>query len=255
MLKPSVTVSRTNPIIDVAIGEIKKSIADEGFMVVSEYLECRDSFSLTDEILLPELQRAGYGFVKTTAANPDLPQEVIVDLRFIAASMLVIYSDPKYALHQSVLKTVHLLHRVAGSNETVLVSALNPLIQDTYEAYGHHFSYMSMADAAVIEENQTEEEILIPYSFADRHKPALSELLKNEEELTAVYHLCVNTMLLVNNGQSDVKLPRTYRNNQPAKAYEYFWKSALKIMDRFRHEMKTGLGNSCSIPGCSHQHQ
>lgn len=249
-------VARTNRVFNQALADVKQTIADDGFMSIGEYITCRDKYQLDDDALLPEIQQAGYGFVKTAAVNPDLPQEVIVDLRFLAACMLLVYSDPTYALHFKVLKVVELLHRAVYSETNFAVAVLGDLLKDTYTEYGHVFTVMSMANRAEIgEESQESDEFMI--ELAERHHDALQQLQKHDAELTAVYHLCVNTMFLVNNEQIDAKLANTFRGAGSPKAYRYFWKAALRITDRMRQEVKAKVRqqpHSCNDSHCTHQH-
>ena len=250
--KPQVIVKSTaiDPSVDAALNELKNNIVVEGFVTIGEYLEWRDRHGMVDEVILPMLQEAGYGFVKTAAVNPNLAQEVIVDLRYIAATMLLIYSDPKFALKHSVLECIKTFYRYGSWPGGVCV--YDELVADAYAAYGHHFSYMAMADAADLSD-----EAHAAYADPDSHHrghsnivarniPALNELVKDEAELTAVFRLCVDVMHIVNNGLAAGKMFRTYHGD--SKAYNYFWRMACKLRDNARYNEKQThrcVGDSC----------
>ena len=224
--QPQVTVKpfhSIDPKVEAIVSEIKKIIADDGFATIPEYLELRDMYPVADEQLLPLLQEEGYGFVKTSAVNAELEQEVIVDLRYMAAAMLLIYSDPKFALSHSVLECLKTIYNYGSWEGAACVT--DTLLGDIYSVYGHHFSYMDMADNADLSDETTRGHSE-PGSIQSGHSgmimrnlPALNELVKNEVELTAVFRLCFDTMYNVNSGQAG-KLYRTFHGE--SKAYNYF---------------------------------
>lgn len=251
--QPQVTIKphfSTDPKIEVAIDEIKVLVTGYGCVTIPDYMEVRDRNEVTDEQLLPLLQEAGYGFVKTSAVNAGLEQEVIMDLRYMAAAMLLIYSDPKFALSHSVLECLKTFYNYGSWPGGVCV--YDELVADAYAAYGHHFSYMAMADAADLSD-----EAHATYADPDSHHrghsnivarniPALNELVKDEAELTAVFRLCVDVMHIVNNGLATGKMFRTYHGD--SKAYNYFWRMACKLRDNARYKEKQAHpcgGESC----------
>lgn len=228
-----------DPKVEVTIDAIKQLVIAHGCVTIPEYLEMRIRNEVTDEQLLPLLQEAGYGFVKTSAVNAGLEQEVIMDLRYMAAAMLLIYSDPKFALSHSVLECLKTFYNYGSWEGAMCVT--DTLLADAYSAYGHHFSYMAMADNADLSEEATRGHSE-PGSIQSGHSgmftrnlPALNELVKNEVELTAVFRLCFDTMYNVNSGQAG-KLYRTFHGE--SKAYNYFWRMACKLRDNARCKLK-----------------
>ena len=240
--QPQVTVKligAPDPKIEAFMTDFKEIVIVDGCMTIPEYLELRDRHEMTDEQLLPLLQEAGYGFVKTAAVNAELEQQVIVDLRYMAAAMLLIYSDPKFALTHSVLECIKTFYNYGSWGGAPCVS--NTLLEDTYSAYGHHFSYMAMADNADLSDEVQREQAragspqMGHSEMIARNLPALNELIKNEVELTAVFRLCFDTMYNVNSGQAG-KLYRTFHGE--SKAYNYFWRMACKLRDNARGKLK-----------------
>lgn len=253
--QPQVTIKphfSTDPKIEVAIDEIKVLVTGYGCVTIPDYMEVRDRNEVTDEQLLPLLQEAGYGFVKTTAVNSGLEQEVIVDLRYMAAAMLLIYSDPKFALSHSVLECIKTFYNYGSWGGAPCVS--NTLLEDTYSAYGHHFSYMAIADNADLSDEVQREQARAGSTqmghseMIARNLPALNELIKNEVELTAVFRLCFDTMYNVNSGQAG-KLYRTFHGE--SKAYNYFWRMACKLRDNARGKLKQATVHKCD-GNCAH---
>lgn len=240
-----------DPKIEEALHELKDVVTVQGCVVIPEYLEIRDRHELTDEELLPLLQESGYGFVKTASVNAELEQEVIVDLRYMAAAMLLIYSDPKFALSHSVLECIKTFYNYGSWSGAVCVTDV--LLEDTYSTYGHHFSYMAMADAADLSDEAHKgygdpESITRGHSeMVARNLPALNELIKDEEEFTAVFRLCLDVMTNVNSGQAG-KMYRTYRGE--GKAYSYFWRMACKLRDNARSKLKQHV-HQCDS-NCTH---
>ena len=253
--QPQVTVKphfSIDPKVETAIGEIKVLVTGYGCVTIPDYMEVRDRNEVTDEQLLPLLQEAGYGFVKTAAMNAELEQEVIMDLRYMAAAMLLIYSDPKFALSHSVLECLKTFYNYGSWEGAICVT--DTLLADAYSAYGHHFSYMAMADNADLSEESMRgyaEPGSIQHGHSDmiaRNLPALNELVKNEVELTAVFRLCFDVMNNVNSGQAG-KLYRTFRDE--SKAYNYFWRMACKLRDNARGKLKQAAAHKCD-GNCTH---
>ncbi len=236
--QPSVTVkpvSRTNPIVEQAIDEIKKKLNEDGFVTVQEYLVIQGHYQLPDEILLPALQQGGMGFVMTETIK-DLPrQEVIVDLRYMAAAMLLIYSDDTYGFQNSVLKCLQRIYELASWEAAAAMHFHKGLVEETYGQYGHHFSDGTMADLADL---SAESEELIEKQ-AKRHLSALTNLAKSEAELTQVYHLALDTMRTMNDPRwtrGDLRLVWGRMHQFPkSEAYKHFWRTvANKIMVKNR---------------------
>ena len=253
--QPQVTVKphfSIDPKVETAIGEIKVLVTGYGCVTIPDYMEVRDRNEVTDEQLLPLLQEAGYGFVKTAAMNAELEQEVIMDLRYMAAAMLLIYSDPKFALSHSVLECLKTFYNYGSWEGAICVT--DTLLADAYSAYGHHFSYMAMADNADLSEESMRgyaEPGSIQHGHSGmiaRNLPALNELVKNEVELTAVFRLCFDVMNNVNSGQAG-KLYRTFRAE--SKAYNYFWRMACKLRDNARGKLKQAAAHKCD-GNCTH---
>ena len=253
--QPQVTVKphfSIDPEVETAIGEIKVLVTGYGCVTIPDYMEVRDRNEVTDEQLLPLLQEAGYGFVKTAAMNAELEQEVIMDLRYMAAAMLLIYSDPKFALSHSVLECLKTFYNYGSWEGAICVT--DTLLADAYSAYGHHFSYMAMADNADLSEESMRgyaEPGSIQHGHSGmiaRNLPALNELVKNEVELTAVFRLCFDVMNNVNSGQAG-KLYRTFRDE--SKAYNYFWRMACKLRDNARGKLKQAAAHKCD-GNCTH---
>jgi hypothetical protein len=235
-----------------AMEVMKQTIDEQGFFDIPSYLCWRDKHCLTDEQVLPYLLETGYGFVKTSVVNADVPQQVIVDLRYIAAAMLLIYSDTKFALRHSVLECVKTIYHRGNWSGAVGMSDI--LISDIYSTYGHHFTDMVIADAADLSE-----EAYKAYSnpvtmhaghaaIVARNLPALNTLTQSEEELTAVFRLCVDVMHIVNISNTAGKMCRTYRDD--GKAYDYFWRMACKIRDNARGRLKQ-TAHKCD-ENCNH---
>ncbi len=247
IVKPIQTV---DPAVIAALDPLKQLVETNGYASIPEYLEWRECHELTDELILPMLQEMGYGFVKSAGVNPDLEQEVIVDLRYMAATMLLIYSDPKFALRHSVLECIKTFYSYGNWKGAVCV--YDQLLEEIYGAYGHHFSYMAMADNADLSDEAHD-----AYSDRDvvqrnhsnlvaRNISALNELTKDEEVLTAVFRLCIDVMHIVNTGQAAGKMYRTYRGE--SKVYNYFWRMACKLRDNARYNEKQTHrcgGDSC----------
>lgn len=255
--QPQVTVApikRTDPVLEEVVEEIKEIIKVEGFCTLQSYLACSQKYQVTDEVLLPVLQQAGLGFVKTSAVDPELPQEVIVDLRYISAAMLLIYSEQDYALHHSVLNCLTQFHDCGVQTSLFSINSLGNLLQEIYTAYGHHFSDMDMADRADFSSGKKDRTSAV----IARHIHSLNELVRNDLELTAVYHLCIEVMFLVNNDQTHAKMRLGYKNMP--KAFHHFWRMACKIRDRgtarsIRRQInKSAAVHSCGDANCNHIH-
>lgn len=218
---------RTNPIVEQAVLEIKEMLEEDGYATAGDYLLLVNKYQLPDEILLPAFQQSGLGFVKTSAINGQLEQEVIVDLRVIAAAMLLVYSDDEFALKHSVLDYLKALHSVGTWYAAFPLAHHKGLLEDIYGTYGHHFSDMRMADAAELALNN-EAKI---NRMAERHVHAITELTKSDAELTEVYHLCLRTMDIVNNATDGVRTNKydgiQHRKFENVKAYNHFWRLAV----------------------------
>lgn len=249
--KPGVKVieNRTDPAYDAAFNDIKKTVREDGFCSIKEYLNFVNKHNACDEVLIPALQNAGYGFIKTNSL-PDAPeQEVIVDLRYMAAAMLLIYSDNQFAMFNSVLKCLKVMHLIGGWDAAWPITQLGGLLSETYSTYGHNFTDMLLANNADLSK---EDEKAIKL-FALRQKSAMVELAKNETELTAVFRLCMVVMTIVNGDQRDAKLYRTH-DQKAQDAYNYFWKAACKIRDRSRTKGVKSLYAHPEGCDCGHKH-
>lgn len=237
IVKPIQTV---DPAVITALDSLKQIIETNGYASIPEYLEWRAHHELTDELILPMLQEMGYGFVKSAGVNPELEQEVIVDLRYMAATMLLIYSDPKFALRHSVLECVKTFYSYGNWKGAACV--YDQLLEEVYSAYGHHFSYMAMADNADLSD-EAHDAYSDPgiirrnhFNLVARNISALNELTKDEEVMTAVFRLCLDVMQIVNTGQAAGKMYRTYQGE--SKVYSYFWRMACKLRDNARGKLK-----------------
>ncbi|BAW19179.1 hypothetical protein [Ralstonia phage RP31] len=217
---------RTNPIIDQAMAEIKEVIAEDGYASVADYQRLVEKFKLPDEILLPAMQHSGLGFVKTSAIINHPTMEVIVDLRYIAAAMMLVYSDDEWALSHSVLRYLEALHTAGSWRAAFPVMYHKGLLEDIYATYGHHFTDMEMADNAKLAVDDTVE----VHAMAERHVHALNELAKSDAELTEVFHLCLRVMDIVNTtklGKLNHSLSIFHRRFENVKAYKHFWRLAV----------------------------
>lgn len=243
--KSKLSNRRTSPELGLAINEIKVTVKEDGFYSIREYLDLVEERKLSDELLLPALQEAGFGFVKTFAVNKETEQEVIVDLRYVAAAMLLIYADNNFAKNNSVFKYVRLLHAVSTWAAAFPMVALTGLLADIYGSYGHHFSISKMADVADLT-NEDEKEI---EKFAVRNSHPMHNLSQHDEELTQVFHLCLRTMDAVNNNvdvhaNNEDYSPgavcgyEVYRNMKNPKAYNHFKRAAVKILDKHRKDVR-----------------
>lgn len=244
--KPSVTVEpirRVNPIVEQAVNEIKAIIDENGYANQGDYIALLAQYRLTDEILLPAMQQMGLGFVKTGAIRGFVPQEMIVDLRYVAAAMLLVYSDDSFALKHSVLEYLKTLFGMGTWRTAFPTIHHTGLLDDVYAAYGHHFSDMAMADNAVLVEDEN-----AVNKMALRHVNAMTELAKSDAELTAVYHLALDTFRALNDpdfvagtGRDRVRYagswnaPQHLNKADESQAYNYFWRLALnKILVKDR---------------------
>lgn len=253
---PSVVVkpiSRTNPIVEKALDEIKAIVKEDGFADVNEYRGIAEAYKLPDEILLPGLQQKGYGFVKSQVYATQPEQEVIVDLRYMAAMMLLIYSDDQFAFHNSVLDYLKASHTVATWKAAFPIAHSLRLLEDTYSQYGHHFTDMEMANAADLVHGSLNH----INRMAERHMHALHELSTHELALTNVYHLALQTFRALNDperkpGDNTSVVHRIVyqKREKPAPhdavwghngGYPHFWRLAMKILDVNRPERTTGL--------------
>lgn len=253
-ISPKATVEvqedhRTKPAYKEAFAELKKLIHDDGFCSGIEFKECATKHQISEDLLLQIMRQEGYGFVKSDSVSEMTTLEVLVDLRFLAAAMLLIYSDHEFASSNSVLKCAKIMHLVSTSEAAFPITCLGGLLSEIYTSYGHHFSFMAVAEKADL---STEDESKI-IAFAERHKSAMDELAKHDTELTAVFHLCLAVMHLVNNGKADEKLLRTFHDE--ASAYNHFWKAACKVRDTALGDkyLKNSCGN-CDSCGCDHNH-
>lgn len=240
--KPN-AVRRTNPVVEMAMTEIKEVITEDGYASVADYKRLVEKYQLPDEILLPAMQHSGLGFVKTTAIT-DRPVEVIVDLRYMAAAMLLVYSNDTWALKHSVLRYLEALHTVGTWRAAFPVMHHKGLLEDIYGAYGHHFTDMEMADNADLSLDDAAD----IHRMAERNVHAITELAKSDAELTEVFHLCLRAMDIVN-ALNTQKQPQGYivasierRHFDNPKAYNHFWRLASdKILGPKRPVRKAAI--------------
>lgn len=224
--------SLVSPALNEVIDKIKTTISEDGFYSVAEFKDIVQTTGLDAEELLMYLQHEGILYVKTLAANQELEQEVLIDIRPMAAAMLLAYSERGFALKNSVLKFVEKLYQLANWEGAYNVLYMQPLLQDMYEQYGHNFTVMDVAEAADL---SNEDERLIT-ERAQRHVSIMAELMKSDAELNAVYLLTRRTMDIVNgaiiNSHKASRKDLQYRNFTKPVAYNRFWTLAQNIIDR-----------------------
>lgn len=222
------TVSHDLSFINEKIALLKQLISEDGFVFTSDYVEWRDRYGFTDEVILPMLQDAGYGFINTAVVSPLPEREVIVDLRYMAAVMLLIYSYPEPELDHGVLECVKSFYRRGSWKGAGWID--DKLIEDTYAAYSHHFTCAATVHIADLSEKGcSDTSSRLHTDIVARNISALNELVKDDEELTAVFQLCVGVMYIVNTSQCG-RMRSPYKGN--GNAYSYFWRAACKIRDR-----------------------
>lgn len=239
--QPQVVVKpfmRLDPDAIAAINKIKDTIAEYGFFSVEEFKELIEETGFAPMDLLFALQTEGILHVNTTGINKDLAQEVLVDVRPMAAAMLLIYSDKTFAKTNSVYKYLEMLFKIGEWKSAFPPIILHPLLRDTYEAYGHHFTDMVVAETADL---SSENESII-LSRAQRFVNPMRELMKSDTELTAVYELTIRTMDVLNgtmvNGAKAVRSSVQHRVFQKPKAYGVFWTAAQKVLDNHAKRVK-----------------
>lgn len=241
-------MNRTNPAIDLAVEEIKKITTEDGWASVSDYIKVKETHKLSNEILMTALQEAGFGFVSTkSVTNNEKVIDVIVDLRIMAAAMLLVYSDDEWTLHHSVLRYLNALHTVGSWRAAFPVAHHSGLLDDVYGTYGYYFTDMAMADAAVLAVDDAPD----IYRMAERHVHAISELSKSDKELTEVFHLCVRVFNVLNNAPDDKPIPQLlqsdiyHRSFENGKAYEHFWRIAVnKVLVSNRHKRLENINSA-----------
>jgi hypothetical protein len=232
MSNSSAKTSLVNPAINDVIDSIKTTITEDGFYSVAEFKELVQTTGINAEELLMYLQHEGILYVKTIAANQELEQEVLIDIRPLAAAMLLAYSERGFALKNSVYKFVEKLYQLGNWEWAYTILYMQPLLKDMYEQYGHNFTVSEVAEAADL---SNEDERLIG-ERAKRHISIMSELMKSDAELTAVYQLARRTIDIVNghviNDHKASRKDLQYRNFTKPVAYNRFWTLAQDIIDR-----------------------
>lgn len=249
-LLPESTVSvspikRTNPIVEQALGEIMAIIKEDGFADATEFMTVAHKYQMSENILIPGLQQKGVTFVRTEPYATQPVQEVLVDLRYIAAAMLLVYSDNEFALNNSVLDYLRACHTVATWPAAFPVAHHPHLLEDTYGMWGHLFTDMAMANTANIAQGR----LTAINAMAERHSHALHELSKSDAELTEVFHLALQTFDLLNN-QPVVK-PGKLELTQKSRlqlgsncAYRHFWRVATtKVLSPYRAKRFANIAN------------
>lgn len=228
-------VSTLNESFQMALSEVRATIEKDGYCSIREFKDIAEQHKVKDSAVLDTLLELGYTFVKTENADQRISQEVLVDLRYLAAAMLLIYSSDAYAKTNSVFEFVKGTYTYATWSAAFPMALRIPLLEDVYGAYGHHFTHMEIADNSVLVQPPDEELIL---KQVVRHSHALHELSKNDSELNAVFNLCVTTMRIVNNNLHDVHLSEIHRDFKGGIAYKHFWQLACKIVDKHRSKMR-----------------
>lgn len=222
-------VRRTNPIVEQAMTEIKQVITEDGCATISDYKALVERYKLPDEILLPAMQHSGLGFVRTKNVPNHPETEVIVDLRVMAAAMLLIYAEDGWAADRSVFDYLAVLH-TCGPWRAAFPLAMNQnLLRDIYSTYGHHFSDMEMADNSVADIAPQHDELIA--AAAERSVHAITELTKSDDELTEVFHLALKVFSVLNNWNPEHPYAWhhsiVHRRFKDVKAYEHFWRLAI----------------------------
>lgn len=228
----SISRNRLNPVLIEAIDRVKKTIAEDGYFSIKEFIALVTETKLNDGWLLNELSNEGVVFIKTGAVSDETYQEVLVDIRYMAAAMLLIYSDKDFALKHSVLKYLRTLFGIAEWKAAFPMMILPGLLQDMYEQYGHNFSDMALADNA----NLSGEDENVIIARAERYSHPMRELVKSDSELTIAFLLAQRTFQVANgrsqNGRKYERGDVQYRRFDKPQAYNFFWKAAQKILDR-----------------------
>lgn len=223
---------RINPVLAEAIDRVKKTIAEDGYFSIKEFIALVKETKLDDGWLLNELSNEGVVFIKTGAVSDETYQEVLVDIRYMAAAMLLIYSDKDFALKHSVLKYLRTLFGIAEWKAAFPLMILPGLLNDMYEQYGHNFSDMKLADNA----NLSNEDENVIIARAERYSHPMRELVKSDSELTAAFLLAQRTFQVANgimqNGRKFERSDVPRRGFDKPQGYEFFWKAAQKILDR-----------------------
>lgn len=233
--------TRINPAIHQAIDEVKKVIAEDGFYGVPEFKDLAAKYQFTEETLLGAMFEEGIWPVKTAAVNNELPQEVLIDIRLMAAAMLLAYSDKSFGLRNSIYKYVELTFKISEWRGAFPVIALTGLLKDIYGIHGHNFTDQAIAEAADLS-HENEQTIL---DRATRYSNPLRELVKSDVELTAVYQLAMRTMDVANgttiNGMKADRSHVQFRRFDKPIAYNTFWTAAQKVIDRHVKRSKKHL--------------
>lgn len=224
--------TRINPAMHTAILEVKTVIAEDGFYSVSEFQNLAQKYKFTEETLLGALWEEGIWPVKTFAVNKEMEQEVLIDIRLMAAAMLMAYSDKSFGLRNSIYKFLELSFKISEWKGAFPVIVLTGLLKDIYSTHGHNFTDMAIAEAADLS-HENEQTIL---DRATRISNPLRELVKSDTELTAVFQLALRTMDVANgttiNGQTANRSHVQFRRFDKPLAYNVFWTSAQKVIDR-----------------------
>lgn len=220
-----------SPETNAAIDGIKQGIAERGYVGVVEFKFLAEEQKLDEGELLLKLEEEGITFTKTSAIDSKLPTEVLVDMRYMAAAMMLIYSDRTFAKNHSVLKYLKMLFKISEWDAAFPLANVNPLLEDMYSDLGHNFTVMAVAEKADL---SNEDESVI-HKRAERYKHPMRELVKSDAELTAVYQLALRVMHIVNgriiNGRPGQRGDLTHRTFNEPKAYNVFWTTAQKILD------------------------
>lgn len=231
---PQVTVApikRTDPNVADVVDSVTKTVSNFGYCTAEEFQYFIDENKIAAEPVLEVLRETGFAFLKTVVDDPQNPREIVVDLRPLAASMLLIYSDPQYALRHNVLRYVKLIYLNAAWNGGRETWGHHTLLDDMYSSFGHFFTNMKMAEVADLSEASEH----VAVAQAKRHVHAINELVKDEEELTAVYLLTIHLTSALNLGHTfDAVRHHRFSSTHEMKAYPRFWRVANNIINNLR---------------------
>lgn len=224
----SISAAEAVPVVD----KIKQIIAQDGWFGIGEFKKLIEEYEFEPNSLLVRLQEEGIAFVNTSAASPNFTQEVLVDVRYMAAAMLLIYSDRNFAKKHSVLKYLEALYSTSDWEGAFATLKCNPLLSEMYADMGHNFTVMAIAENADLS-NQDETYII---ERARRNANPMRELVKSDAELTAVFQLALRTMDVVNgikiNGRPGERSDVPFRRFDKPRAYNMFWTAAQKVLDQ-----------------------
>lgn len=243
--EPNVIVkpfSRLDPTAKALITNIKNRINEESFMTAAEFKQHMEPTPFLPENILTHLEEEGITYITTAIAENDgRTQEVLVDIRQMAAAMLLIYSDTNFAKKNSVLKYLRALFIGAGWQSAFQLMLNDPLLDDMYAQHGHNFTWMKIAESADL----SGEDVQLIEKRAARFMNPLRELIKSDAELTAVFQLCKRVMDVTNdvmiNGHLATRKDVEFRHFSNPIAYNGFWVAAQKVLDQHAKAVKKSL--------------